>query len=115
MRDGINRAHSHNIIYGKPADYQCDGFNSTSMEYNTIIGVNNAAVTYGCVGKAFGAKGSYNSVKQNNNKYYGSAVNACGMSFAQLQAAGYDTESTLSPNISVPEIMSMAKAMLFTP
>ena len=64
VRDGINRAHSHNIIYGKPADYQCDGFNSTSMEYNTIIGVNNAAVTYGCVGKAFGAKGSYNSVKQ---------------------------------------------------
>ena len=42
-------------------------------------------------------------------------MNACGMSFAQLQAAGYDTESTLSPNISVPEIMSMAKAMLFTP
>lgn len=115
VRDGINRAHSHNIIYGKPADYQCDGFNSTSMEYNTIIGVNGGAVSYGCVGKAFGAKGSYNSVKQNWNKYYGSGLSACGMSLAQLQAAGYDTDSTLSPNISVPEIMSMAKAMLFTP
>ena len=37
IRDGINRAHSHNLIYGKPADYQCDGYNSTSMEHNTII------------------------------------------------------------------------------
>ena len=36
VRDGINRAHSHNLIYGKPADYQCDGFNSTTMEYNTV-------------------------------------------------------------------------------
>ena len=84
VRDGINRAHSHNIIYGKPADYQvsekrsffvsqgvlpdekskfyqhrlgtnlrklnrmwrfaqqCDGYNSTTMEYNTIIGAKNA-------------------------------------------------------------------------
>lgn len=62
VRDGINRAHSHNIIYGKPADYQCDGFNSTSMEYNTIIGVDGGKIAYGCVGKAFGPKGTYNSV-----------------------------------------------------
>ena len=85
------------------------------MEYNTIIGENGGQITYGCVGKAFGAQGSYNSVHQNFNKYYGSGLNACGMSLAQLQAAGYDTASTLSPNISVPEIMTMAKAMLFTP
>lgn len=44
-------------------------------------------------------------VKQNFNKYYGAGLNACGMDFAKLQAAGYDTESTLSANISVPEIM----------
>jgi hypothetical protein len=62
VRDGINRAHSHNIIYGKPADYQCDGFNSTTMEHNTIIAERGGTVAYGCVGKAFGAQGSYNSV-----------------------------------------------------
>jgi hypothetical protein len=34
------------------------------------------------------------------------------MSLAQLQAAGYDTESTLSANITTAEIISMAKDML---
>ena len=91
---------------------QCDGFNSTTMEYNTIIGENGGEIAYGCVGKAFGPTGSYNSVKQNYNKYYGSGLNACGMSLAQLQAAGYDTDSTLSANITTAEIIGMAKDML---
>jgi hypothetical protein len=102
----------YNIIYGKPADYQCDGFNSTLMVHNTIIAENLGQVVYGCVGKAFGAQGSYNSVHQNYNSYYGAGLSACGHTFEQLQAAGYDTDSTLSPNITVQEILALARKML---
>ena len=77
-----------------------------------IIGENGGPIAYGCVGKAFGAQGSYNSVRQNHNTYYGSGLSACGMSLAQLQAAGYDKDSTLASNISTAEIISLARAML---
>ena len=77
-----------------------------------IIGQNGGPIAYGCVGKAFGAQGSYNSVRQNHNTYYGSGLSACGMSLAQLQAAGYDKDSTLASNISTAEIISLARAML---
>ena len=77
-----------------------------------IIGQNGGSIAYGCVGKAFGAQGSYNSVRQNHNTYYGSGLSACGMSLAQLQAAGYDKDSTLASNISTAEIISLARAML---
>ena len=77
-----------------------------------IIGQDGGPIAYGCVGKAFGAQGSYNSVRQNHNTYYGSGLSACGMSLAQLQAAGYDKDSTLASNISTAEIISLARAML---
>ena len=114
VRDGVNRQHSHNLIYGKPADYQCDGFNSTVFEYNTVI---SEAIEYGCVGKAFDKLGSYNSVHQNNNRYFtpnNTALHfsACGKSFAELQAAGYEQGSTISADLSVAGIMEMARTTL---
>ena len=119
VRDGVNRQHSHNLIYGKPADYQCDGFNSTVFEHNTVIAEanNKAAIQFGCVGDAFDKLGSYNSVHQNNNRYFtpnntALPFSACGKSFAQLQAAGYEQGSTLSADLSVAGIMEMARATL---
>ena len=47
-----------------------------------IIGQDGGPIAFGCVGKAFGAQGSYNSVRQNHNTYYGSGLSACGMSLA---------------------------------
>jgi hypothetical protein len=105
----------HNLIYGKPADYQCDGFNSTTMAYNTII---DDSITYGCVGQPFGRKGTYNSVHQHHNTYYtpnntAMPFKACRtMDFAQLQAAGYEEGSTISANITVNQIIDMAREML---
>lgn len=115
VRDGINRNHEHNLIYGKPADYQCDGFNSTTMAYNTII---DHSITYGCVGQPFGTYGTYNSVNQHHNTYYTPNNTAlpfkvCGkQDFAQLQAAGYEEGSTISSNITVNQIIDMARELL---
>eukprot|EP00040_Diaphanoeca_grandis_P016432 m.84756 g.84756 ORF g.84756 m.84756 type:complete len:1009 (-) comp25800_c0_seq1:252-3278(-) len=114
VRDGINRAHSHNLIYGKPADYQCDGFNSTSFEHNTVI---DTSIKFGCVGTAFGPLGTYNSVKQNNNNYFtpnntAMPFSACGNSLKELQTAGYEVGSTISANLTVNQIINMAREML---
>lgn len=65
VRDGISRSMTDNLIYGKPADYQCDGFNSTIFQRNTVIG---SQITFGCVGEAFGPLGTYNSVHQDFNR-----------------------------------------------
>ena len=118
VRDGINRAHSGNLIYGgKAADYQCDGYNSTSFNDNTVIGtiVGGKAtgdIGFNCVGKAFGAQGSYNSVSQSNNRYFGDGLRACGMGLAALQAAGYERGSSLAADLSVDAALAMARAML---
>ena len=114
VRDGVNRIHEHNLIYGKPADYQCDGFNSTVFSHNTVIG---PSISYGCVGTAFGKQGTYNSVTQNQNTYFTPNVSsmpfsACGKSFAALQAAGYEVGSTISADITVDEIIGRAQALL---
>lgn len=68
VRDGISRRMTNNVIYGKPADYQCDGYNSTVFQHNTVI---SPKISFGCVGKAFGPIGSYNSVHQDFNKVRG--------------------------------------------
>lgn len=118
VRDGVNRQHSYNLIYGKPADYQCDGFNTTVFEHNTVVSeASKPLIEFGCVGKAFGTLGSYNSVHQNNNRYFtpnntALPFNACGKSLAQLQAAGYETGSTISADLSVAGIMEMARTTL---
>ena len=131
VRDGINRIHAKNVIYGKPADYQCDGYNSTVFEANTVISTfpedfnegtgagrrGGAGISFGCVGKAFGALGSYNSVHQNGNTYFtpGDAslpFSACGNSFAQLQSLGYEKGSTISSTLDVQGAMGLARKAL---
>ena len=120
VRDGINRVHVKNIIYGKPADYQCDGFNSTVFTNNTVISDFRecheycSGITFGCVGSAFGTLGSYNSVQQNGNTYFTPGnpkmpFNACGKSFAELQAAGYEKGSVISSTLAIADAIAMAR------
>jgi len=76
-----------------------------------------SGISYGCVGKAFGDQGSYNSVHQHHNTYYTPNLttlpfNACGSTFQQLQAAGYEVGSTISADLTVLEIMRLAKTTL---
>lgn len=127
VRDGINRVHEKNVIYGKPADYQCDGFNSTVFAGNTVISGfpkagrqveggrgSGQGISFGCVGEPFGPLGTYNSVQQNGNTYFTPAdptmpFSACGRSFAELQAAGYEKGSTISSTLAVADAIAMAK------
>ena len=117
VRDGINRVHEKHVIYGKPADYQCDGFNTTVFTANTVISdFKNvgAGINFGCVGSAFGKIGSYNSVQQNGNTYFTpgdlkKTFNACGNTFAELQAAGYEKGSSISSDLDVGAAIAIAK------
>ena len=84
------------------------------FSHNTVIGL---SISYGFVGTAFGKQGTYNSVTQDHNEYFTPNVssmpfNACGKSFAQLQAAGYEVGSTISADITVDQIMGRARVLL---
>ena len=56
--------------------------------------------------KFIGTLGTYNSVQQNGNTYFTTGnptmpFNACGMSFAELQAAGYEKGSAISSTLAI--------------
>lgn len=125
VRDGVNRRHARNLIYGgRAADYQCAGYNSTVFVNNTVVDdARGKGIGFGCVGTAFakgGPKsGSYNAVRQSGNRYFVPnstakvlPYSACGQSLAQVQAEGYEAGSTISADLSVDGIVRMAEALL---
>lgn len=82
------------------------------FEYNTVI--DSSGIKYGCVGEAFGPQGSYNAVHQDFNTYYTPNTttlpfDACGKTFAALQAAGY----TMLLFAWLPTALSVAQIQFF--
>jgi hypothetical protein len=77
-----------------------------------------SSINFDCVGKAFapGATGT-NAVHQSGNNYFTPncttfPFSACGNDFKGLQALGYEVGSTMSSELSVNQIMDMARTAL---